>query len=68
MISYGTLSRGNSVGFTSGKSLRNSETGSYITRVDNALVTIGSGPTSLKGSMLSLSESFSSISDSSVSV
>ena len=47
-----SLSGGNSVGFSSGKSSGNSATGSGITRVDNALVTIGSGTTSLEGSVL----------------
>ena len=53
MMSYGSPSGGISVGFSSGESSGNSATGSYIIRVDNALVTIGSGPTSLEGSMLS---------------
>ena len=53
MISSGSLSVGNSVGVSSAKSSGNCATASYITRVDNVLVTLGSGPTSSEGSMLS---------------
>ena len=53
MISNGFLSVGNSIGFSSGKSLGNSATGSYITRIDNGFVTIGPGPILLEVSIFS---------------
>ena len=65
MISNGCFSGGNCVGFSFRKSLGNSPIGSYITKFDNALLRIESGPILLEDSMLSLLESFFSISHSS---